>query len=379
VLPTTPRGFLTPGSSYSRLSSSVYIRRRHLLQPRSSSTQRNALIPLSPAETASLVATGAPTGAQYAAYWGRTGRERYNSLLESCLVSFLGVFFSYFLSFVLGGFVATCLGCLFLFWGILSPEFKAYQRNWEFFGGRPLVDSVENGDYYRSSQQDDDPNDKAGLYSALLVAAISDACVVQDAADVNEYDLNDFTDYTMQTDELEKWTGQPYLLRVKISDLAGREMQVHARLSEEYTAGRLRPGLPVMAVLLSTERSFSRLAALTELYVPTANLWIGDYPYLDREGMENLLSTDDFMLESLQAEATVGTTINDERHTRDDYESLSSGPQANEWQGFSVDSSSSTRRVPNRRSTAIDDDDDDDDAYDYRDSRQDDLVPNRKR
>jgi hypothetical protein len=62
--------------------------------------------------------------------------------------------------------------------------------------------------------------------------------------------------------------------------------------------------MPVTAVLLSTQKRFSRLAALTDLFVPDAGIWIGDYPYLNREVMENLLSADDELWNSLQKEAT---------------------------------------------------------------------------
>ena len=80
----------------------------------SSISRHMALVPLPTEELEQLLAVGAPTGEQYATYWGRTPQERYGRILESSIVSFLGVFFSYFLSFVMGGFVATILGTLFL-------------------------------------------------------------------------------------------------------------------------------------------------------------------------------------------------------------------------------------------------------------------------
>ncbi len=257
--------------------------------------KRNALIPLTVPETQNLLSTGPPTGAQYSVYIGRTPRERFGRLIESSIVGFLGVFFSYFLSFVIGGFFATLLGCIFFFWGILSPEFQAYQRNWEFLGGRPLVDMEDT-----TAKKDPD---KAGLYSALFVGHLADLAVVEDAISDVEYDLDDFRDYTMDGDELEKLTGRPYLLRVLARDRTGRELQIHTRMSEEYVDGALETGLPVTAILLSTQRNFSRLAGITDLYVPDANLWLGDYPYLDREHMEAMLAEDDDIWDALQAEA----------------------------------------------------------------------------
>lgn len=272
----------------------------------SSSTQLSmSLIPLSVAELELLVANSVPTAAQYSTYWGRTAQERYARTLESAIVSFLGIFFSYFLSFVLGSVVATILGCLFLFWGILSPELKAYQRNWEFLGGRPVVEWEPNELTPRRGRDRHRRNDRhhAGLYAALFLGRIQDVCVVEDATDVGpeyEYDLNEFADYTMDTDDLERITGQPYLLRVVLSDQSGRELQLHARLSEEYLD--VQPNMAVTAILLSTTPTFTTLAALTDLFVPQAACWIGDYPYLDRAEMENLLATDNVIWDALQAE-----------------------------------------------------------------------------
>ena len=276
-----------------------------------------ALVPLAVDELERLISSsGKPTGVQYATYWGRTKKERYGRLVESATVGFLGVFFSYFLSFVLGGFVATILGSLFFFWGVLSPELKAYQRNWEFLGGRSLVDLetvLERGW---------DP-ETAGLYGGLFLGRVADVCVVEDAQDTTEYDLADFADYTMETDELDRFTGQPYLLRVQCADRQGRTLQIHCRLSEEYLD--LQPGRPATTLLLSTTPKFTKLAALTDVYVlpaplqqqqpsrldgrsyedeeDTAGCWIGDYPYLDRAELEALLAEDDDLWDALQQEA----------------------------------------------------------------------------
>ncbi|EEC44180.1 predicted protein [Phaeodactylum tricornutum CCAP 1055/1] len=267
-----------------------------------------ALMPLPTDEVQRLIAVGAPTAIQYSTYWGRTAQEQYGRVLESAIVSFLGVSFSYFMSFVVGGFVATIFGSLFLFWGILSPELKAYQRNWEFLGGRELVDP------WGVRESGRDPED-AGLYGALFLGYIADVCVVEDATTYSyEYDLAEFADYNMNDDELEKYTGRPYLLRLLVADKSvngqdrddiggGRELQVHARLSDEYLD--VRRGMPVSGILLSTSPRFDRLAAITDLFVPDAGCWIGDYPYLNRAEVEDLLARDDEIWDLLQLESNL--------------------------------------------------------------------------
>jgi hypothetical protein len=251
-----------------------------------------ALVPLAVEELDVLLARGTPSGPQYATYWGRTKREQYNRFVESSVVMLIGLFFSYFLSFVLGGFVATILGSLFAFWGILSPDLKARQRNWELLGGRQLVDpwKAYDGD-----------EDKQGLYGSLFLGRVDDVCVVEDTSSTTEFDLADFDDYTMDTDELEKWAGTPYLLRVRLTDNENRELQVHARMSEEYLD--IEVGMPVAAILLSKSQSFVSLAALTDVFVPDAKCWVGDYPYLDRPEMEALLGEDDELFDLMEDQA----------------------------------------------------------------------------
>ena len=254
-----------------------------------------ALIPLPIEGLERLVSTGAPTATQYAAYWGRTEQEQYGRILEISVVSFLGIFFSYFLSFVLGGFLATILGSLFVYWAVLSPELKAYQRNWEFFGGRALVDPwmTDTSNYL----------DKNGLYGALFLGCIGDVCVVEDSNANEEFDLSEFGDYRMEDDELERFTGRPYLLRILLQDTTDRELQVHARMSEEYLD--LVEGMSCAVILLSTSPEFSELAALTDVFVPEAACWVGDYPYLDRAEMEELFVEDDDIWKALQIEGRV--------------------------------------------------------------------------
>ena len=217
--------------------------------------------------------------------------------------------------------MATILGSLFLFWSIFSPQLQAYQRNWELRGGRDLVDpwSVSEQESRRRRRKntstidyDDDFDEefngssadesKQGLYGALFLGQIQDVCVVEEEAAPasEEFDLSDFSDYNMEEDELEKWAGSPYLLRVNAQDKEGRTLQVHARMSEEYVD--LEPGQPVMGVMLSLSQRFTSLAALTDIFVPDLKCWIGDYPYLDRAETEQLLANDDETWDLLESE-----------------------------------------------------------------------------
>jgi len=261
-----------------------------------------SLLPLPVDTLEDLLVVGTPSGLQYATYWGRTKREQYNRFLESSIVTVLGVFFSYFMSFVVGGFVATIIGGLFAFWGVLSPDLKSRQRNYELLAGRTLVDPWTIDEY-------DDEN-KQGLYGSLFLGHVSDVCVVEDTASDEEFDLEDFEDYEMETDELEQLAGTPYLLRVRLLDDENRELQIHARMSEEYLDIQL--GMPAVMILLSKSQSFSKLAALTDVHIPDANCWVGDYPYLNRPEIEALLADDDKLRYRLRAQGRYGFAADDD-------------------------------------------------------------------
>ena len=254
-----------------------------------------ALVPLPVEDLEDLVATGTPTGPQYASYWGRTRREKYNQIVESSIVAVIGVFFCYFLSFVVGGFVSTIIGTIFFFWSILSPDFKARQRNWEFLAGRPLIDPwmVDEDAAYNYNDE--------GLFGSLLLGRIDDVCVVEDTTATEECNLEEFYDYTPDDDENEQIAGTPYLLRLRVSDDEGRELQVHARLFEQYLD--IEPGMPAAGIVLSTSQSFSNLAALTDIYVPDLGVFVGDYPYLNQSEMEALFAEDDDLWDILQSQS----------------------------------------------------------------------------
>eukprot|EP00558_Chaetoceros_sp_UNC1202_P005670 CAMPEP_0197245080 /NCGR_PEP_ID=MMETSP1429-20130617/9986_1 /TAXON_ID=49237 /ORGANISM="Chaetoceros sp., Strain UNC1202" /LENGTH=265 /DNA_ID=CAMNT_0042705521 /DNA_START=69 /DNA_END=866 /DNA_ORIENTATION=+ len=226
-------------------------------------------------------------------------------MFEAFGVSFLGVFAAYFLSFAIGQFVATILGMVAGFWVLLGPEFKAYQRNWELTGGRELVDPWADDKYFDYNEEDN-----RGLYGAFYFGRISHVAIVEDASDSfeDEYTLDEFQGYTMETDDLERITGEPYILRLRVTDDIendygdeGRELQIHTRMSEEYLD--LEKGMPVATILLSPSQRFDSLAALTDFCVPDAGpCWVGDYPYIDRPVLEDLFLRDDELWDALRIE-----------------------------------------------------------------------------
>ncbi len=130
------------------------------------------------------------------------------------------------------------------------------------------------------------PEDNRGLYGAYYLTTIEDVCVVDDvrAPADDEYNLDEFSGYTMANDELESVTGIPWKLRLRLLDNEGRGMQIHCRMSEDYLD--IEPGMSAVGVLLSTSKTFGELAGMADFCVideegPVA--WVGDYPYLEKD------------------------------------------------------------------------------------------------
>jgi len=277
-----------------------------------------SLIPIPVNELQDILPTPSklsPSGDQYVTYLGRTPQQRFNSLFEGVSIAFLGSMFAYFISFVIGQFFATLLGIIFLFWPILSPEFKAYNRNWELVGGRDLVDVWMDEEDYNNGYYDLVPEVKRGLYGAYYVAQIEDVCVVDDvrASSEEEYDLEEFSGYTMATDELQSVTGLPWKLRLRLLDDEGRGMQVHSRMSEDYLD--IHPGMNAVGVLLSTSKKFGKLAGMSDFCIlddvdGVAISWVGDYPYLDK----------DMFLRTLNENGVTDSLLVDDEEDREGYD-----------------------------------------------------------
>jgi len=301
-----------------------------------------SLVPVPVSELEDILPTPsnlAPNGDQYLTYLGRTPGQRFNSFFEGAGIAFLGSMFAYFVSFVIGQFLATLMGVVFLFWPILSPEFKAYQRNWELLGGRDLIDvwtapdddtaEIEvDAEYSRGDHAEywsGVPEEKRGLYGAYYVGVVDDVCVVDDvrASCEEEHDLAEFSGYTSATDELENVTGLPWKLRLRFLDEERRGMQVHSRMSEEYL--NIRPGMHAVGVLLSTSKEFGTLAGMTDFSIfdeddGAAVAWVGDYPYLDKDAFLRTLNengvTDILLEHDQEMEDNTGLWREDEKNGR---------------------------------------------------------------
>ncbi|CAN0602655.1 unnamed protein product, partial [Ectocarpus sp. 12 AP-2014] len=68
-------------------------------------------------------------------------------------------------------------------------------------------------------------------------------------------------------------------------DEDGRALKFRTRTRAEYA--RVRPGMAAEAVLVSPDERFEEILGVSDTFIPAANVWVGEYPYLDKVGRSN--------------------------------------------------------------------------------------------
>jgi len=69
-------------------------------------------------------------------------------------------------------------------------------------------------------------------------------------------------------------------LNLEVGDETGFTTQVQAPLRREHQV--ITPGQVAEMVVLSNRPDLSTIAKVTDVYIPTQNLWVSDYPFLQR-------------------------------------------------------------------------------------------------
>ncbi len=70
-------------------------------------------------------------------------------------------------------------------------------------------------------------------------------------------------------------------INVEVGDSQGFKTAVQAPLNRYYK--RLRPGQAAQMILMSYLDDLSEITQVSDVYIPSQNLWVGDYPYLRRD------------------------------------------------------------------------------------------------
>lgn len=184
------------------------------------------------------------TGAQYRYYWGKSA-----DFLRRLLISVVGIVVVWLLTLFLGeGFntLLFCLGLVAGFYWLWGPILWASLRNAE----------------YRKYQ-----------YSGFFRGRVLDVFISEDLIGKEETVNN--------KGELVIVENRERRLNLEIGDETGftTELQVPLRRTHQAVA----PNQIAEMVVLSNQPDLSRIANLTDVYIPSRNLWVSDYPFLQRD------------------------------------------------------------------------------------------------
>ncbi len=204
------------------------------------------MLPLTRATFEQLIPAVA-TGAQYNYCWGS-----FSDVLRRLLFSVLGVT----IVLLVGGVIASVFGAFsfvqfFLgigaaFYWMWGPAFQASRRNWE----------------YRKYR-----------YSALWQGKILDLYLTEELLGITE-SVNNKGDL-VRTEKQERY------LNVEVGDRTGFTTEFKLPLRKEHR--QLKRGQLIQLVLLAKDADFRLIAKTTDAYVPELNLWVSDYPYVQRD------------------------------------------------------------------------------------------------
>lgn len=184
------------------------------------------------------------TGAQYQYYWGK-----FPDFLKRLLISVVGVVVAWLLGLVLGDAFNPLLFSLGLGVGLY------------WLWGPVLWASLRNAKY-RQYQ-----------YSGFLRGEVLDVFITEELIGTEETVNN--------KGELVIVENRERRLNLEVGDETGffTQLQVPLRRTHKVIA----PGQVAEMLVLSNVDDLSRIDRETDIYIPSHNMWVSDYPYLRRD------------------------------------------------------------------------------------------------
>lgn len=184
------------------------------------------------------------TAAQYQYYWGKLP-----DFLKRLSISVVAVVVDWVISLILGDELNGLLFCIGLF--------GFFYWLW----GPVLWASLRNREYRRYA------------YSGFLRGEILDVFITEELVGKEET--------VNKRGELVILENRERRLNLEIGDETGftTELQVPLRRTHQLIAR----GQVAELLLLSNQGDLSRIAEVTDVYLPDRNLWVSDYPYLRRD------------------------------------------------------------------------------------------------
>ncbi len=201
------------------------------------------LTPLTRAKFEQLIPIIA-TAPQYTHFWGK-----FPDFLRRLLISVIAVVVVLVLSQVFGAGVQA----LMLLLGVIGGLY--------WFWGPVYLASMRNATYRRLP------------YSGFLQGEVLDIFVTEDLIGEEETVNN--------RGELVVIENRERRINIEIGDETGFVTEIQAPLRRVHKA--IKPGDTAELLVLSKQPDLSRIAKITDAYLPQHNLWVGEYPYLRRD------------------------------------------------------------------------------------------------
>jgi len=198
-----------------------------------------SLRPLEYAEAKRLLPTMG-TSEQLAAFWGNTPEEKSAKFMEVLMSTVAGTWASYFIGFMIGKLTVRLGWTVFVFYWLLAPNYYAYQKNKSLYGD--LAETAQT----------------TGTHVALFSARIS----------------------SLKDGGRSRYSPGRRLLSLTMTDENGKNLKMQVNYSTEYQS--VKVGMSCEVLVLSDDPKFSSIKSITDVYVPSCDVWLGEYPYLDK-------------------------------------------------------------------------------------------------
>lgn len=75
-------------------------------------------------------------------------------------------------------------------------------------------------------------------------------------------------------------------LNLEVGDKTGFSTKIQAPLTRNLQG--IKPGQAALMIVMSKEPNLSRIALCSDIYIPSRNIWVSDYPYLRRDAFEEV-------------------------------------------------------------------------------------------
>ena len=219
-----------------------------------------SLMPIS-SDILSKIVPEKVTSEQMKNYWGLDSKDKLQRTLESVVVSYGGAWIAWFVSFMAGNMISSVVGGTLIFNWMYSPFIRARRKNNKFL--------MKNYRY-------------AILKSKIVRLQRVTQKVINDRV-VREKEL--FT--TKDTNSYLKSKRDDVYLFALLSDADNRDLEVLTHWRDDYE--NLRIGMDCCTIVGSSNILFSEIGVIADIYVPSSDVWIGEYPYLQKNSFIKML------------------------------------------------------------------------------------------